>query len=150
MSDLCSKDIVYIEEKSSLRQAAQLMKKHNIGGVIVVDSYKDNKPVGMITDRDIALCCVDEKIALTKKIKKVMSKDIVTMPRDAGIAAVVAKMEKDGVRKVIILDKEGHACGLVSTDDVLELLAREISALGKVSRQQNQNEKSYKSQKWIG
>ncbi len=148
--DLCSKDLVYIEEQSSLKQAAQLMKKHNVGGVIVVDTYAGKKPVGIITDRDIALCCVDEKLSLTKKIQKVMTKKIVTMPRDAGIAAVVEKMEKDKVRKIIILDKQGHACGLVSSDDILELLAREINALGKVSQIQNQNGKSYKAQSWIG
>lgn len=144
VSDLCSKNIACIEQGSTLQNAAQLMKKNHVGGLIVVESNGKNKPVGIITDRDITLGAVAENLSMNTKVKEVMSKNIFTVPKNEGIAEVVDRMEREGVRRMIVIDNSGNACGLVSSDDILQLVAREINGLGRLVQRQIENEKLYK------
>jgi CBS domain-containing protein len=119
ISDLCSKNLVFVERGASLQYAAQLMKKHHVGGIVVVESNGKNKPVGILTDRDIVLSIVAENLPLNTKVQGVMSTDIVKVTKGKGIAEVVDQMESKGVRRMIVVDEAGNACGLVSSDDIL-------------------------------
>lgn len=144
VSDLCSKNLVCVEKGASLQYAAQLMKKHHVGGVVVVESNGKSKPVGMLTDRDIVLGIVAENLPLSTKVQDVMSTDIVKVSKGKGIAEVVDQMESKGVRRVILVDDAGNACGLVSSDDILQLVAREMNGLGRLVTRQLENEKIHK------
>lgn len=141
ISDLCSKNLVCVERGASLQYAAQLMKVHHVGGVVVVESNGKNKPVGMLTDRDIVLGLVAENLPSTTQVQDVMSTNIVKVHRGIGIAEVVDQMENNGVRRMIVVDEAGNACGLVSTDDILQLVAREVNGLGRLVERQLENEK---------
>lgn len=144
ISDLCAKEIISVEKGASLQYAAQLMKKHNIGSVVVVASDGSNKPIGILTDRDIVLSVVAENWPLTTKVKEAMSTNVTTVSKTEGIAEVVDKMAEHGVRRVVVVDQEGNACGLASSDDVLQLVAREMNSLGHLVQRQTENEKSRK------
>ncbi len=146
ISDLCSKNLVSVERGATLQYAAQLMKKHHVGGIVVVEATNKNKPVGILTDRDIVLGVVAENLPLNTSVKDVMSKGVVMVNETMGIAEVVDRMEAKGVRRMIVVDDAGNACGLVSTDDILQLVARELNALGRLVERQLENEKIYKPQ----
>lgn len=146
ISDLCSKNLVFVERGASLQYAARLMKKHHVGGIVVVESNGKNKPVGILTDRDIVLSVVAENLPLSTKVQDVMSRDVVMVTRGNGIADVVDQMESKGVRRMIVVDDVGNACGLVSSDDILQLVAREMNNLGRLVGRQLENEKIHKPQ----
>ncbi|MEK6556024.1 MAG: CBS domain-containing protein, partial [Bdellovibrionota bacterium] len=55
ISDLCSKNTVFVKTNDTLLYAAQLMKRHNVGCVVVVESTGKKKLAGILTDRDIAI-----------------------------------------------------------------------------------------------
>ena len=143
--DLCSQSLVCIEKTGSLSEASKLMKKYHVGGVIVVDSLDTKLPVGILTDRDIALSVASETFSSKSRVDELMSKNLITANADQGIASIVDKMEYEGVRRLVILDKAGRALGLVSSDDVLQLVAREMHGLGKLVQRQIQNEKIHGS-----
>ena len=146
ISDLCSKNLVCVEKGASLQYVAQLMKKCHVGGVVVVETNGKNMPIGMLTDRDIVLGIVAENLPLSTKVQDVMSTDIVKVPRGRGIAEVVDQMESKGIRRMIVVDEGGSACGLVSSDDILQLVARELNGLGRIVDRQVENEKIHKTQ----
>lgn len=146
ISDLCSKNLVCVERGATLQYAAQLMKKHHIGGVVVVEANGKNKPVGVLTDRDIVLSVVAENRPLSTRVQDVMSKDIVKVGKGQGIAEVVDRMESNGVRRIIVVDEVGNACGLVSADDIIQLVARELNGLGRLVERQVENERIHKPQ----
>jgi CBS domain-containing protein len=52
ISDLCSKDLVCVERGVSLQYAAQLMKKHHVGGVVVVETQLENEDFISATKTD--------------------------------------------------------------------------------------------------
>ncbi len=74
-----------------------------------------------------------------------MSKNVVKVRRSEGIASVVDQMEQEGVRRMVIVDDVGEACGLVSADDIIQLVARELNGLGRLVGQQVENERSQKA-----
>ncbi len=144
VSDLCSKNLVCIESGETLKHAAQLMKKHHTGGLIVIEANGRKKPIGVLTDRDIVLGVVAENQPLTTKVDEVMSTDIVKVTKEKGIAEVVDEMETHGVRRMIVVDEAGNACGLVSSDDILQLVARELNGLGRIAQRQSGKERVQK------
>lgn len=143
ISDLCPKSLVSIEKGATIKSAAQLMKKHHIGGVVVVDSKGKNKPLGLITDRDIAMGITGEKLTPETKVQDLMSKEVFKVSKDMGIADVVDKMESKGVRRMVVVDESDNACGVVSSDDILQLVARELYGLGKLVEGQSKAEKAH-------
>lgn len=140
--DLCTRNVVFCEKLTTLRQAAQMMKKHNVGNLVVVEHIGSKKPIGIITDRDIVMGVSTENHTLMTHVWEVMSNDIVTVPTNQGISDVVDLMEKKAVRRVIVLDKTACVVGIVSTDDILQLVAQEMKGLGNLFQRQQQSEKS--------
>lgn len=145
IGDLCTNKFFTIDRTSTLQSAATLMKKHHTGGLIVVDVIPRGKPVGILTDRDIVLGAVAENLPMTTKVEEIMSKKIVKVSEHEGIAFVVHKMQEEGVRKMIVVDAAGNTCGMVSADDILQLVAQELSDLGTLMSRQVVREKSYRT-----
>lgn len=146
ISDLCSKNLISVVRGSTLQYAAQLMKQYHVGGIVVVESGEQNKPIGFITDRDIVLEAVAESLPLETPVEEVMSSNVSTVRLKDGIASVVEKMEMEGVRRMVVIDEKGNACSLVTADDILKLLAKELSGLGKIIEHQVENERIFKPQ----
>lgn len=140
IADLCSNKLISIDRKATLQQAAQMMKDHHVGGIVVVEANGQGKPVGILTDRDIVLNVVAENLPINTPVQEVMSKNIVKVAKWDGIAEVVEQMESSGVRRMIVVDESGHACGLVSADDILQLVSQELSGLGSLISKQVENE----------
>jgi CBS domain-containing protein len=148
--DLCSKNLVCVDSSSTLQYAAKLMKRHNVGGVVVVVSKKVKTPLGILTDRDIALSVAVSHLPLDTKVTEVMTKNPVTADRGEGVSAVIDKMEQAQVRRVILTDAHGEACALVSSDDILQLISREINGIGNLIKAQIEDEAAHrKNQKRI-
>ncbi len=143
ISDLCSKNLVCVERSASLQDAAKLMKRHHVGGLVVTESESLRNPVGILTDRDIVLSLVSENQPMSTKVQDAMTKKVVTVPEGLGIAEVVDRMETNGVRRMVVVDEQGDACGLVTADDILQLVARELNGLGRLVERQVENEKTH-------
>ncbi|NTW92848.1 MAG: CBS domain-containing protein, partial [Methanoregulaceae archaeon] len=95
-------NVVSVKPDATVQFVAELMKEKNIGCVVVTENHK---PVGIVTDRDIALrgvsLCGDPEEAL---IESVMSTDILTIRKDAGIFDAIQEMKSAGVRRMPIVD----------------------------------------------
>ncbi len=141
ISDLGSINLVCVERGTSLQYAAQLMKKSHVGGVVVLEANGKGRAVGILTDRDIVLSLVAENLPLSTRVEDVMSKNVVCVRQNEGIASVVEQMEKEGVRRIIITDDNDRAISLVSSDDILQLVAKEMYGLGRLVDRQIQKEK---------
>lgn len=141
ISDLCSVHLVTVEPGATLQRAARLMKDHHVGGLVVVEGNGKNRPIGILTDRDIVLAGVAEDRLYTSRVEDVMSKNVFKVSRNQGIADVIDQMATHGVRRMIVVDELGKACGLVSSDDILQLMAKEMSGLGQLVQTQLENER---------
>jgi CBS domain-containing protein len=126
---------VTIHRDATVEDAAGMMRASHIGDVIVVDAADTRKPLGIITDRDIAVEVVAQGLAPSRTtVGSVMSTPVVSLFEDDGFIEALDKMAARGVRRAPVLDREGRLKGLVSVDDLVPLLARALAKIGALIR----------------
>ncbi len=108
---------------------ARKMRDGRVGCVVVT---RGTRPIGIVTDRDLALRIVAEgKDPHSTKVSDIVTYDATTIPRDAGIETAVHTMRECGVRRLPIVDADGSVTGVVTADDLTILLAQELGDLGE-------------------
>jgi len=122
------KRVVTVSQQDSARHVAQQMAREFVGCVIVTDG--EDRPVGIITDRDLAKKALGAPLLAASEV---MSQPLASIVPDTTLEVVVELMRQRGVRRVPVV-KEGKLCGLVSLDDVLVALGRELADLGAAFR----------------
>jgi len=120
--------------------AAKLMRQYHVGTVVVFDGTNgDNRiPVGIVTDRDLVVEIVATELdPKTITIGDVMAPELVTARETEGLSETMEIMRYRGVRRLPIVGDDGQLVGIVSIDDLLEVLAEQMTDLTKiVSREQ--------------
>ena len=138
---LCKRIIVTIQREATAEDAARLMRSNHIGDVVVVDAVNMRKPVGIITDRDIAVEVVAQGLAPAKTpVGAVMSGPVLTLREDDGFIAALDKMSARGVRRAPVVDHDGQLKGLISVDDLVPLLGRELAKIWALIRHEQSRE----------
>ncbi len=129
LSEMVDKKLISCTPEDSVKSAAELMKVHDVGAILVIDS--GGSPVGIITDRDIVIRCVCGTHADCSDlmVRNIMTRSPKTVRDSDGLLDVIRAMKSEGVRRIPIVNREGRAVALVSFSDVLELLATEVAAL---------------------
>lgn len=122
--------VAVVEPETSARVVAQLMRRHHIGALVVVDALDKNKPVGIVTDRDLVLELMAEGLdPAVFTAGDIMSVDLVTADPEMDAMDAVQLMRKYRLRRLVITDTTGHLAGIVTIEDVLALLTRELADL---------------------
>ncbi len=135
---LCSRAVVTALPSESVRAAARRMAEHDVGTVVVVEPDAGSHAIGILTDRDIVIRCVardgDPDIM---PVTKVMSTPVQTVGEDAAIEDAVSKMAVAGTRRLIVTGKDHPMVGILSLDDVLDLLSLDAHSIGHLVEKQN-------------
>ena len=123
-----SGEVVTVGRHASVYEVARRMQREAVGCVVVLDDGA--LPVGVITDRDLAL----RVVAAGRDVGKTSAEDVMTRPLvsvQAGdpIERIIACMAERGIRRVPVL-QDGRVTGLVTLDDLLVHLGRELDDLG--------------------
>jgi CBS domain-containing protein len=126
--EICNREVVVAYRDTSLSEAAHLMREHHVGSLIVViDRVKERVPVGILTDRDIVVAVVAKELdARTLKVGEVMSSGVFAVREQDGLAEVLRAMREHGVRRVPVVTPSGALAGILTIDDLLELVADEL------------------------
>jgi CBS domain-containing protein len=95
-----------------------------------------------VTDRDIALSVADNARRLPYlRVADVMSHDVVTSLESETIHEALKKMQSSGIRRLPVVNDEGALEGIVTFDDVIELLSEELADLAKLLDQEQKRER---------
>ena len=130
--DICTRSVVVSDPSMEVVQAAQLMRQHHTGCVVVTEqpSAFDRVVAGILTDRDIAMGVVAlDRTPHGMRVGDLMSKEVVTAREDDSILDLLAAMRRKGVRRVPVTTARGTLVGIVALDDVLEVLAQQMHAV---------------------
>ncbi len=129
--ELASKPPVTITPDKTVEEAAEMMAKHRVGLLVIVDKENPRRPIGVISERDI-IKTIANKVPLTVTVDKVGTmKNFVYVYADEPVTAAAVKMKQFNVRHVVVLDRNGELVGVISIRDlvgekkILEILARE-------------------------
>ena len=133
IGDICNREVVFSHRNQTVREAALLMREYHVGDLVVVEENGKRKPVGIVTDRDIAISIVAlglDPDVLT--VGGIMGPDLVTVRENQGVFETIQQMRFKGVRRLPIVGEDGALVGIVAVDDLLALFADELSELSKV------------------
>jgi CBS domain-containing protein len=108
----------------TVEQAARVMRSKNVGALVVVNA---GRPVGMLTDRDVAVEVVATGMDPdTARVGDVMHKKPITIREDLGIFDAARVFAKTGVRRLPVVTKSGVLVGVIAVDDLIMLLGNEM------------------------
>ncbi|RJQ44931.1 MAG: diguanylate cyclase [Nitrospiraceae bacterium] len=113
-----SRALISIAPEESLRELLKKMIDNRISAVPVV---QENKPIGIISEKDI-LKFTSENVSLSESVEKYMSSPVETASLDSPLAEIVEVMNYENIRRVVVVDREGCAIGMVTIRDVMENL----------------------------
>jgi CBS domain-containing protein len=120
IQDIMTKDPSCVTPDATVREAAQVMSREDVGIVPVVDGQSAKRLVGLVTDRDIAIRCVAEGKDGSCRVRDVMSSDdLATCSESDDVDAVMQAMRTEKVRRIPIVDERGSLVGIVSQADVV-------------------------------
>lgn len=133
IGEICNREVVFSYPNHTVREAALLMREYHVGDLVVVEENGKRKPVGIVTDRDIAISIVAlglDPDVIT--VGDIMGPELVTVRENQGVFETIQQMRLKGVRRLPIVGEEGALVGIVAVDDLVALFADELSELSKV------------------
>jgi CBS domain-containing protein len=108
-------DVVTASPEASVRETAALMRERNVGCVVLVDA--DDRPVGLLTDRDLAITVVADARDPDEAAAVLASSPVVSATVEMDVEEVAALMVRHGVRRLTVLDGDRLA-GIITLDDL--------------------------------
>ena len=130
LKDFATTMVAVVEPESSALVAAQLMRHHHIGALVVVDAKEKSRPVGIVTDRDLVLALMAEGLdPAVFTVGDIMSVELVLAHHEMDALDAVQLMRTHRLRRLVVVGDGGLLTGIVTMEDVLELLTRELANL---------------------
>lgn len=143
LTSLCTREVVSIDARSSLRDAAALMCEEHVGALVVVSSDDPPGVVGLVTDRDLALETLGRgETGADLRIGHLAKSPPLAVSSKASLREAVEAMEEGAVRRLLVVDDDGGVVGLLSSDDLFEAVSREFESLTRALRKGISRERS--------
>jgi CBS domain-containing protein len=129
--DICKRKVTVGYRQTTLVAAAQLMREDHVGSVVVVEEDDGSRRVcGLVTDRDIVMSVVATGLQPGPLcLEDIMSEQLVTVAEGDAMPVVMRAMRDHGVRRLPVVDAHDELLGIVTMDDVLKILVRELNML---------------------
>ena len=131
----CRRNPVTARPDETVRDAAKRMHEMGVGSVVVVN--EDDRPMGMVTDRDLVQKVIRRRRDPDRtRLDSVMNQDLVTIWHRAPLVRAFHRMRQENVRRVLVTDDGGELVGIITFDDAIPLIAKELDLATDVLRAQ--------------
>ena len=112
--DVMTDEVVTAAPERTVREIAELMRERNVGSVVIV---RDGRPIGFVTDRDLALSVIADGRDFGDHVADHASSPVVTAQPAMGVEEAAELMVRHGVRRLVVVDAE-RLTGIVTLDDL--------------------------------
>lgn len=134
LSTMCKFPVQVATRQATIVQAARMMREAHTGAMVVVESEKTPlKPVGIVTDRDIVVAIValdlDPNIFL---LDDLLNRPLVVANGEQSIREALGMMNAKGIRRLPVVDRAGKLIGIVTLDDLVAEIARDLTSVAAV------------------
>ena len=134
---LCSRILATASPDESIRAAAHRMAEFDVGTLVVLKENRGSHAVGVITDRDVAVRCVAEKLDPDEAlVSQIMTTPVHTISDDTPLEDAITKMAAAGTRRLVVTGEGGRVAGILSLDDILDLIVQQTTAIGRLLEKQ--------------
>ncbi|WP_025039467.1 CBS domain-containing protein [Nitrosospira briensis] len=142
VGEICNRDVIVLRRDETILEAAKLMRYHHVGDVIIVEERDGVRvPVGIVTDRDLVVeIMATELDQAVITVGDIIAQELATVKEDVAIFDAIQYMRSKTVRRLPVVDENGALVGILTLDDLLELLSEELLAIAKLVNYQRQKE----------
>lgn len=119
VKDIMSKSVISVDSTITVNEAAKMMEDAKVGAVIVMEN---NKPVGIITDRDFAVKIVAHAYQITTPVKQIMSSPLIATTPDETVLMAADLMYMRNIRKLPVIEND-EVVGIITATDLVNQLA---------------------------
>lgn len=134
IQELARDDVVTASTDGTVRELARTMRDRSVGSVVITNG---SEPVGIVTDRDLTTRVLTKGADPNDKTAAdVMSTDLCTLEPDVGFYEAARLMAENGIRRLPVCTDTNELVGIITADDLTELLADESNQLADVIRAQ--------------
>ncbi len=134
---ICNRIVVTVSPGESIRTAARRMAEHEVGTLVVVEQNGIPEAAGIITDRDIAVRCVAGGLDPEQTpVSRAMTTPVVSVDENTPIEQAVSSMATAATRRLIVTADGHRLVGILSVDDVLDLLIEEAKSIAHLLERQ--------------
>lgn len=142
VGSVCTREVITIGPEDSVIDAARLMRSKGVGTLVVVEGEAGSQvPVGLVTDRDIAVgvVAVSPEHINTLSVSDILVRELVTTEEDVSSWRALQRMRERGIRRMPVLDDAGYLSGIITLDDLLVQLADALSCASQILQGQGSN-----------
>jgi CBS domain-containing protein len=134
IGEACTREAYIVSPGEPLLQAVREMCRRNVGCVIVVERRAALVvPVGIVTDRDVVRVLPSRPGGLGEvSVAEVMSRDLFTLGEQESIVDAMERLRRRGVRRAPVIGASGDLLGIISTDDLLGIVAEQLGSLARL------------------
>ena len=130
IEDIFTSAVVRVSRSTTLQDAARIMRKQHVGALVVTDEgLERDRPLGIVTDRDIVVKGLAEGRGAQAEVGEIMTQALATVLRTDTVTQALELMRTRGVRRLAVAEASGELAGILSLDDIVERLAGEVGAL---------------------
>ncbi len=130
---ICNRSVATAGADEAVRDAARRMARLSVGTLVVMSPDESERPIGILTDRDVATRCVAPGLdPVENTVSSVMSVPVRSVHEDTPIEDALAIMSGGAMRRLVVVDSEGRLAGILALDDVIGLLVEEADAIGRL------------------
>jgi CBS domain-containing protein len=142
LEKIAQRNVATISASETLKEASKVMRDRHVGSLVVVKKEGIREvPVGMLTDRDIVVStCAFGIPPDGVLVKDVMSSEFVSARISDSFYHVLQLMKEHGVHRIPVVDSAGALTGIVSSHELLSVLADELGIVVKVTDRQHEVE----------
>jgi CBS domain-containing protein len=134
VEDIVQTDVSVASPDTSVQEVVAEMADRNVGSVVIVEN---DVPVGIVTDRSIALAVGQTRDVSKTAVGDLMTPDPVTATPDTSVFDAIDLMHDASVRRLPVVDDDGTLRGIVALDDVLVTFSAELDRATEIIEAQS-------------
>ena len=128
--EVCNRTVVIVSRETTLGEAAKLMREHHVGSLVVSKNTYGRKPLGIVTDRDMVVEVLAADLDYrTLTVGEIMGDKLVIAKETDDSLDTLKLMRASGVRRIPVVTDKGDLAGIVTVDDLLEIVAEELEEI---------------------
>jgi len=128
LGSIVTPGVITATPATTLGLIAGLMKAHNVGAVVIEEHQR---PVGIITDRDLAFAFGLHGSSIHTHAGDVMTKHVLAIPEETDFQTATQFMKERHVRRLPVVNADDKLIGMVTMDSLLSILGREMANLAE-------------------
>lgn len=134
---ICRRVTATASPDETIGAAARRIEEFDVGSLVVVGGDRHSRAIGIVTDRDIVVRSVAKKLdAEETRVADIMTAPVHSVSEQMPIKQAISRMASAGTRRLVVTGDGDRVLGILSLDDILDVLIEETGAIGQLLEKQ--------------